>query len=132
MFFAILATIANLGTQRLLLMSDTSSMSFSLAVGTGTIVGLGIKYLLDKRWIFYDIGTGLKSHSIKVLLSTVMGVLRTIIFWGTETVFWIMWQTVMMRELGAVLGLTVGYIVKFKLDRRFVFTDAQLAHGITR
>jgi putative flippase GtrA len=33
----------------------------------------------------------------------------------------------MMRELGAILGLSVGYVVKYNLDRRFVFTDRQLA-----
>jgi hypothetical protein len=27
-----------------------------------------------------------------------------------------------MREAGAVLGLTVGYVVKYRLDRRYVFT----------
>ena len=26
-----------------------------------------------------------------------------------------------MRELGAILGLTIGYIIKYKLDKRFVF-----------
>jgi hypothetical protein len=31
-----------------------------------------------------------------------------------------------MRELGAVIGLAIGYVVKYNLDRRFVFTDAQL------
>ena len=28
--------------------------------------------------------------------------------------------------LGAVLGLSVGYVVKYNLDRRFVFTDSRL------
>jgi hypothetical protein len=29
-----------------------------------------------------------------------------------------------MRELGAVIGLTIGYVVKYELDRRFVFTPS--------
>ena len=31
------------------------------------------------------------------------------------------WQTDLMRELGAVIGLAIGYVVKFQLDKRFVF-----------
>lgn len=30
-----------------------------------------------------------------------------------------------MRELGAIMGLSIGYIVKFNLDRRFVFADTR-------
>ena len=93
----------------------------------GTIVGLIIKYLLDKRWIFYDIGNGLRDHSQKFSLYTAMGIVTTAIFWGTETAFWLIWQTDLMREVGAILGLSVGYIVKYMLDRRYVFTDAQLS-----
>ena len=99
---------------------------FAAAVGAGTMVGLIIKYLLDKRWIFYDQGAGLKDHSQKFSLYTAMGITTTAIFWATETAFWLIWQTDMMRELGAVIGLSIGYVVKYNLDRRFVFTDAQL------
>lgn len=86
-----------------------------------------IKYLLDKRWIFYDFETGVKNHGRKFSLYTGMGLITTAIFWGTETAFWLIWQTDLMRELGAILGLSVGYVVKYNLDRRFVFTDRQLA-----
>ncbi len=127
--FAVLATITNLATQRLVLSVNDAGLGFAVAVGAGTIVGLVIKYLLDKRWIFYDAGTGLKAHGQKFTLYTGMGVITTCIFWGTETAFWLVWQTDAMRELGAGLGLAIGYVAKYNLDRRFVFTDAQLAHG---
>ncbi|WP_170765208.1 GtrA family protein [Ruegeria lacuscaerulensis] len=125
--FALVATIANLATQRLVLQFGDTGGHFAAAVGGGTIVGLVIKYVLDKRWIFYDIKTGAKNHGRKFSLYTSMGLITTAIFWGTETAFWLIWQTDMMRELGAILGLSVGYVVKYKLDRRFVFTDRQMA-----
>jgi putative flippase GtrA len=56
-----------------------------------------------------------------------MGIVTTAIFWITETAFWLHWQTEAMRELGAVIGLMIGYTVKYQLDRRFVFTDAAFA-----
>lgn len=119
--FAVLATIANLGTQRAVLGLIADGLGFALAVGAGTLVGLVVKYLLDKRWIFHDLATGLKAHGRKFTLYTVMGLVTTAIFWGSETAFWLLWGTDAMRELGAVLGLTVGYVVKYRLDRRFVF-----------
>ena len=125
--FAVVATIANLATQRFVLQFGETGVYFAGAVGAGTIVGLVIKYVLDKRWIFYDLDTGVKSHGRKFSLYTAMGLVTTAIFWGAETAFWLIWQTDMMRELGAVLGLAVGYVVKYNLDRRFVFTERQLA-----
>ncbi|KHQ54560.1 GtrA family protein [Mameliella alba] len=124
--FAVLATLANLATQRLVLLAGDGGTAFALAVGAGTLVGLVVKYLLDKRWIFYDDATGLRAHGRKFTLYTVMGIVTTAVFWGTETAFWIFWKTDVMRELGAVLGLTIGYVIKYNLDRRFVFTDARL------
>ncbi len=127
--FAVLATIANLATQRLVLGLQAGGQGLVLAIGAGTLVGLVVKYLLDKRWIFFDTGSGLKAHGRKFTLYTVMGVVTTAVFWGTETAFWMIWKTDSMRELGAVLGLAVGYVVKYNLDRRFVFDAAPAGRG---
>ncbi|MEP3331391.1 GtrA family protein [Sedimentitalea sp.] len=128
--FALLATIANLATQRLVLAGGSTTSWFIAAIGIGTIIGLVVKYALDKRWIFDDRSTGVKAHGKKFSLYTAMGIITTGVFWATETVFWLVWQTSQMRELGAVLGLAVGYVVKYNLDRRFVFAEAKLEPSI--
>lgn len=127
--FAVVATLANLGTQRLVLGFGDSAALFTLAMAAGTLVGLVVKYVLDKRWIFFDQSSGVKAHSRKFALYTAMGLVTTCIFWGTETAFWLIWQTDLMRETGAILGLMVGYVTKYLLDRRFVFTDERLQAG---
>jgi putative flippase GtrA len=127
--FAALATLANLAVQRAVLAADPSQRGFVLAVVAGTAAGLVLKYALDKRWIFADRSTGLAAHGRKFTLYTAMGLVTTAIFWATETAFWLIWQTHAMREAGAVLGLAVGYLTKYQLDRRFVFTDAALTRG---
>ncbi|CAN0050301.1 MAG: polysaccharide biosynthesis protein GtrA [Mameliella sp.] len=124
--FAVLATLANLGVQRLVLLGGDSGIVFAMAIGAGTLAGLVVKYVLDKRWIFFDDATGLRAHGRKFTLYTVMGIVTTAIFWGTETAFWLIWHTDAMRETGAVIGLMVGYVIKYNLDRRFVFTNARL------
>ena len=126
-FFAFLATLANLAAQRLVLWFGDSGILFAMAVGAGTIVGLVLKYFLDKRWIFGDMSAGVKAHSKKFLLYTAMGIVTTAIFWATETAFWLVWETDVMREVGAVIGLSIGYVVKYNLDRRYVFTNGRLA-----
>ena len=124
--FAILATLVNLGVQRLVLAFGDGGLLFVTALAFGTLAGLVVKYILDKRWIFYDLDTGVKAHSEKFSRYTAMGLITTAIFWGTETAFWLIWQTDLMREVGAVIGLSIGYVTKYQLDRRYVFTNRVL------
>lgn len=120
--FAVVATLANLLAQRAVLAVDRGAFAFALAMAVGTGTGLVVKYALDKRWIFGDRSTGLAAHSRRFGLYTAMGLVTTAIFWGAETLAWAVWHTDTAREIGAVLGLSVGYVVKYNLDRRFVFT----------
>lgn len=122
--FAAIATVANLAAQRLVLKTVTADFRLAFAIGVGTIVGLILKYILDKRWIFFDTTRGAATHAKKFTLYTTMGIVTTLIFWGAETTFWMIWKTDTMREVGAILGLTVGYIVKYNLDRRYVFQNS--------
>lgn len=120
--FAVIATLANLGAQRAVLAFGEGAGHFILAVIAGTGVGLVVKYLLDKRWIFYDQTTGAAAQGRQFGLYTAMGLVTTAIFWATETGFWLAFGTHAARETGAVLGLALGYGVKYALDRRYVFT----------
>lgn len=127
--FAVLATVANLGLQRLVLAALPGRAGFLLALVAGTGAGLVLKYLLDKRWIFADAETGARAHGRKFGLYTLMGLATTAIFWAAETLAFALWGTDLAREAGALLGLAVGYVVKYRLDRRFVFTPRPRAEG---
>jgi putative flippase GtrA len=119
--FCVVATVANLLAQRVALVVYGGPGAIAAAIGAGTLLGLAVKYMLDKRWIFDDRETGLAPQTRKAFLYTLMGVFTTAIFWGTETAFWLAYGTERMREVGAILGLTVGYVIKYRLDKRFVF-----------
>ncbi len=123
--FACLATLANLGAQRLVLAGTGGWYMPALATGTG--VGLLFKYALDKRWIFYDVSGAIGQETRKFSLYVLTGVGTTAIFWGSETLFWVLGQTQTMREIGALLGLAVGYVIKYNLDDRFVFRPNRAA-----
>ena len=124
--FAALATGANLLTQRVLLQAGETAWTFPVAVGGGTLVGLALKFALDKRWIFQDRERGLKANGRKFSLYTIAGGVTTLIFWSMESAFWMIGGTDFMRELGAVLGLALGYLVKYNLDKRYVFINPLL------
>ena len=119
--FAIIATIANLLTQRLILSINNSIFFYFLAIFLGTLIGLLIKFFLDKRWVFFDKSFGIISQARTFSMYSSMGLFTTLIFWVIETIFWLIWKNEIMREIGALLGLSIGYLIKYKLDLRFVF-----------
>jgi putative flippase GtrA len=119
--FAAIATAANLASQWTTLALYRGPLSLPLAMAFGTVTGLGLKYALDKRWIFRDYGTGMALHAQRFTAYTLMGLLTTGLFWITELAFDAASQNGHLRFLGAVIGLAIGYIAKYQLDRRFVF-----------
>jgi putative flippase GtrA len=123
--FAAVAVLVNLAVQRLVLAGGDTAVWFTLALGAGTLAGLIVKYILDKRWIFHDETRGAVARGRQFGLYSLMGVATTVIFWVTETAFYLVWGTDLARELGALIGLSIGYVTKYQLDRRFVFEEAR-------
>lgn len=120
--FAVVATVANLATQAVVFrLAPVAAVPVSIAAGT--IAGFVAKYILDKKWVFYDDYTSHSQELRKVTLYGAFSVVTTLVFWGFEVTFWTIWQTELARYAGAVLGLAIGYAAKFGLDRRFVFTE---------
>lgn len=123
--FAAIAVLANLASQRVIMAAFADA--YGVALAGGTIVGLAVKYVLDKRWIFAGATHASKGRAGTFGLYATTGVVTTAIFWGFETAAWLIWQTHPAREAGAVAGLALGYIVKYQLDRRYVFTQTRSA-----
>ncbi|QEH07273.1 hypothetical protein SMN_2517 [Sulfurospirillum multivorans] len=89
----------------------------------GTFAGLLSKYILDKRYIFYHKPKNKKDDGKKFVLYSLMGVCTTFIFWGFEMGFYIVFKYENAKYFGAVLGLSIGYMIKYFLDKKFVFKD---------
>ena len=119
--FAMVVTITNLSSQRLVLSFLTGNIGYFTALFTGTFVGVVIGYILDKNWIFKDRTISSRAMGKQFFWYSMTGVINTPIFWLTESVFWFVWKTDGMRELGAILGLIIAYIVKYFILQRYVF-----------
>jgi putative flippase GtrA len=116
--FAGVATVANLAAQEAFL---RVSGSLAIAILAGTAAGFATKYVLDKKWVFSDRYTTHRQELRKVTLYGAFSVVTTLVFWLFEVAFWMAWGTDFAKYTGAVLGLAVGYAIKFVLDRTFVF-----------
>jgi putative flippase GtrA len=121
--FAAIAIIANICTQWLSLVLYSGPFSIVIAMIFGTGVGLVIKFVLDKKWIFFDTSSCIQSHAKKFTLYTLTGIGTTLIFWGTELIFVVLFDQKYMFFLGAIIGLTIGYTIKYRLDKLYVFRN---------
>jgi putative flippase GtrA len=92
-----------------------------VSIFIGTAVGFVLKYLLDKRYIFFDDYADRASEAKKVGLYAAVSVLTTIIFWSVEAGFWYATASQGWKYFGGAIGLAIGNVVKYRLDRKFVF-----------
>lgn len=121
--FACIATIANLATQEITINLYPFAYPLIVSIIAGTLIGLITKYFLDKRYIFsYQTENHSKDFQTFVLYSS-MSIITTLIFWISEFAFDAYFGTKFMRYVGAVLGLSIGYITKYQLDRKYVFIE---------
>lgn len=124
--FAIVCTILNLGTQFMILEGfdqhrfERDTMVI-LAILCGTFAGLLSKFFLDKFYVFKDPAASHSMELRKFCLYSLMGVVTTLIFWFTEWCFYITWTNPTAKYIGGLLGLGLGYSLKYVLDQRFVF-----------
>lgn len=119
--FAIAATAANIAAQDLFIRNYKGSWDILISVIIGTVVGLVVKYILDKRYIFSFRARNVAHDMQTFALYTFMGLATTLIFWGFEFGFHHIFETKEMRYLGGVIGLAIGYLTKYHLDKRYVF-----------
>ena len=119
--FAVISTLFNLLFQYLSFLFYAGFGSLYVAMFFGTLAGLVAKYILDKKWIFYHTPKDKKDDAKKFALYSLMGVFTTIIFWGTEIAFDTLSQDPNAKYLGAVIGLGIGYVIKYFLDKKYVF-----------
>ena len=119
--FAAIATAANIGCQALVIWVYKGPYAVALSILAGTAAGLPIKYVLEKRHIFSFESDNLAHDGRMFALYSFMGVFTTALFWGVEYAFHQAFGTDAMRYLGGAIGLALGYVIKYHLDKRYVF-----------
>jgi putative flippase GtrA len=121
--FAGLSTVVNIGSQMLSMLIYSGAYAVEISIFMGTLAGLPLRYFLEKRYIFSFESKNIKHDGQLFILYSFMGVFTTAIFWGTEYAFHLIFTTDVMRYIGGILGLSIGYYIKYQLDKRFVFVN---------
>lgn len=119
--FALIATAVNIEAQDIVIRNYIGAFDIFFSVVVGTGVGLVIKYVLDKRYIFRFCARDAVHDRKTFVLYSFMGLTTTVIFWCFEFGFNHIFKTTEMRYLGGIIGLAIGYLMKYHLDRRYVF-----------
>ncbi len=127
--FALLASLANLATQAFVVLVYHGPWAIQISIAAGTLAGLPLKYVLEKRFIFAFAADSLSHDGRMFVLYSFMGVFTTALFWMTEWAFHIAFETDLMRYTGGAIGLTLGYVIKYQLDKRFVFVAPSRAES---
>ena len=123
--FALISTIVNLGMQWITGQIYNGIYNLYAGIFFGTGSGLLTKYYLDKKYIFYyNVNSKIKDVQ-KIIIYAFTGIITTAIFWGFEIVFHYFFQPENSKYIGAVIGLSIGYVIKYFLDKRFVFREAE-------
>ena len=123
-FFAVVSIMVNLATQYCVDLAYYGRFGIYASLSLGTATGMITKYVCDKRFIFYHKTESLRDDFRVFSLYLLMGIFTTALFWGVELAFNHMFVFHNAKLLGGFVGLSMGYYVKYRLDNRFVFTDA--------
>ncbi|MCJ8314734.1 MAG: GtrA family protein [Pseudomonadales bacterium] len=121
--FAIIAIVSNLLTQELSFFVYDQRYAIYLAIFMGTGVGRVVKYLLDKTFLFNYKTKNVSHEGRTFFLYTLMGLATTLLYVVFEVSFDYIFNDKLMRNIGAVIGLTLGYYIKYILDSKFVFVE---------
>lgn len=123
-FFSILSILFNFCCQSISDLLYTGTASFYVSLSIGTLAGLICKYILDKNFIFYHRTINKIDNLKKFTLYGLMGIWTTLIFWCSEIIFHYVFDAIVYSKyIGGLLGLLMGYTIKYHLDKKFVFTQ---------
>ncbi len=131
--FAVCSTILNFTVQKIseavLYSFNSNILTFSLyknidiatllKLGIATIAAFVFKYLADRFLVFKkEKYTTAQKEIAGIGLYTLFSVFTTLLFWAVQLSFKVYFQ---LEYIGLILGLAVGYTLKFFLDKYFVF-----------
>ena len=119
--FAAFSTAINIGFQMLSIWLYRGPYAVEASIFFGTAAGLPLRYFLEKRYIFSFISNDI-AHDGRLFVSyTLMSFFTTAIFWSVEYAFHLIFGTDTMRYVGGVIGLALGFYLKYQLDKKYVF-----------
>lgn len=92
---------------------------FSKLVGIAS--GFVLKYVLDKKYVFDDSSENIKEEAKKIGIYGLFSVFTTLWLFVISESFERLVEMQYEVHIGWLLGLVTGYLIKYYLDKKFVF-----------
>lgn len=130
LLFGFLASALNIGSQAIsfyFMGRDTQDVFIAMVVGTA--VGFVFKYYVDKKVIFKHTSITVSMEGVVALKYTLFSILTTLVYILFEMFAHTYFEHCCKEEVGAALGLLVGYIIKYYLDKHYTFINKAPVHG---
>jgi putative flippase GtrA len=121
--FAVLYSVINTVSQMLSIWEYKRPNSVEISILVGTVANLTLCYFLEKRHIFNFTSQNLSHDGKLFILYSAIGVITILIFLGTEYAFHLIYYKNFMCYVGGVIGLAVGFYIKYQTDKKYVFTN---------
>jgi peptidoglycan biosynthesis protein MviN/MurJ (putative lipid II flippase) len=121
--FAIFSIVINIAAQIIFIWCYQGHYAVELSILFGTLSGLPARYFLEKKYIFFFKSDNVAHDGRLFLLYSFMGIFSTAIFWSAEYTFHLIFEQGAMRYIGGVIGLAIGFYVKYQLDKKYVFVS---------
>lgn len=97
------------------------TIAIFIKTGIATIGAFLFKFAVDKWLLFKDHNPDIKNTMRQIVIYGMFAVFTTLIFWGFEFGFKLLFHFRFSEYAGGVIGLVLGYTLKFIFDSRFVF-----------
>lgn len=120
-FFSIISSFINIASQFIFLLFYTSYLNIELSILFGTIMGMPPRYVLEKKYIFYFRANNLKHDGRIFVIYIFFSGITTLLFWAIEYLFHIVFMDDILRYIGGLIGLMIGFYIKYRLDKKYVF-----------
>ncbi len=122
--FAAFSTALNIGAQILSIWLYKGLYAVEVSVLVGTATSFPLRYFLEKHHIFSFESKNVAHDSRLFVLYSLMSVFTTVIFWAVEYSFQWLFGTDTMRYIGGIIGLAIGFYIKYQLDKKYVFISS--------
>lgn len=121
LLFSLISIFINILIQYLSMFFYRGFLDVEISILLGTLVSVPFRYIVEKTYIFNFTSINLKQDSQIFVLYLYYSIITTLIFWSIEYCFYILFSTNLMRYVGGILGLSIGFFLKYQLDKKYVF-----------
>jgi len=128
MAYSFLTLILNIGIQSITLnITGRSTEAVILAIVVATVVSFVVKFFIDKNIIFKTKKGHQNERRKQVLLYAVFSIGTTLIYILVEMIFHFSFDSADLyekkEEIGAIIGLLMGYSIKYIVDMKITFKE---------